>query len=109
MSPIEALAAAGPERASPQALFAASPAPTATPATTSSGVAFGEMLGEGIKGVEEKIATADKMVRAFALDDSIPIHQVTIALEEARLAVDLAMQVRTRLVEAYREIMNTQL
>jgi len=49
------------------------------------------------------------MVKAFALDDSIPVHQVTFALEEARLAVELAMQVRTRLLESYRELMNMQL
>ncbi len=72
-------------------------------------VSFGEMLGKGITHVEQKISEADHMVRAFALDESIPVHQVTIALEEARIAIELAMQVRTRLVEAYREIMNTQL
>jgi flagellar hook-basal body complex protein FliE len=36
----------------------------------------------------------------------VPLHQVTYALEEARLSVELAMQVRTRLVESYRELMN---
>jgi flagellar hook-basal body complex protein FliE len=73
------------------------------------GLNFGELLGQGLEHVEHKIAHADDMVRTFALDGSVPIHQVTIALEEARIAVELAMQVRTRLVEAYREIMNTQL
>jgi flagellar hook-basal body complex protein FliE len=49
------------------------------------------------------------MVRAFALDDSVPVHQVTVALEQARLSVELALQVRERLVDGFREIMNTQL
>lgn len=71
---------------------------------------FGRLLSDGIANVDEKIATADRLVQSFALDDaSVPIHQVTIALEEARLAVELTLQVRTRLVEAYRELMNTQL
>ena len=52
---------------------------------------------------------ADELVRQFALDDSVPVHQVTIALEEARLSIELATQVRTRLVETYRELMNMQL
>jgi flagellar hook-basal body complex protein FliE len=34
---------------------------------------------------------------------------VTYALEEARMAVELAMQVRSKLVDGYREIMNMQL
>lgn len=72
-------------------------------------IGFGDLLTRGLGEVERKVDHADAMVRAFALDDSVPVHEVTIALEEARLSVDLAMQVRTRLVEAFREIMNTQL
>jgi len=70
---------------------------------------FASLLAQGIKSAEGKVAHADEMVKAFALDDSIPVHQVTFALEEARLAVELAMQVRTRLLESYRELMNMQL
>ena len=74
-----------------------------------SGASFGQILAEGMRHVEGKVADADKLVRRFAIDDSVPLHQVTYALEEARLAVELAMQVRTRLVESYRELMNMQL
>jgi len=70
---------------------------------------FSDLLGKGLDHVEHKLTEADDLVRAFALDDSVPIHQVTIALEEARIAVELAMQVRSHLVEAYHQIMNTQL
>lgn len=70
---------------------------------------FGSILAAGMRRVEEKVATANDLVRQFTLDDSIPLHQVTFALEEARLAVELAMQVRARLVESYRELMNMQL
>jgi flagellar hook-basal body complex protein FliE len=73
------------------------------------GGSFASLLSQGIKSLETKVAHADEMVKAFALDDSIPVHQVTYALEEARLAVELAMQVRTRLLEGYRELMNMQL
>jgi flagellar hook-basal body complex protein FliE len=67
------------------------------------------MLASGLQGLENKVDHANELVRAFAVDDSVPVHQVTIALEEARIAVELAMQIRTRLVEGYREIMNMQL
>ena len=70
---------------------------------------FGSLVSSGISHVEEKISQANDLVGRFAIDDSIPVHQVTIALEEARLAVELAVQVRSRLVEGYREIMNMQL
>jgi flagellar hook-basal body complex protein FliE len=72
-------------------------------------ISFGQILSGGIDKVESKVATANDLVRQFAVDDSIPLHQVTFALEEARLAVELAMQVRGRLLESYRELMNMQL
>lgn len=76
---------------------------------TVNGPDFQSILSAGIQGINHKIAKADGLVRQFAVDDSIPVHQVTIALEEARLSLELAMQVRTRLVETYRELMNMQL
>lgn len=73
------------------------------------GSSFSDILSAGIQQVDGKLSTADSLVRQFALDDSVPVHQVTYALEEARLSVELAMQVRARLVEGYRDLMNMQL
>lgn len=70
---------------------------------------FGSILREGLAEMDTKVAHADRMVTQFALDENTPIHHVTIALEEARLAVELTMQVRQRLLEGYRELMNLQL
>lgn len=70
---------------------------------------FASILSNGMASMDAKVAEADKMVAQFALDDSVPLHQVTIALEEARLSVEMAMQVRARMVEGYRELMNMQL
>lgn len=72
-------------------------------------VSFETLLSSGLASVNRKVAAADELVRQFALDDSIPVHRVTIALEEARLSLELAMQVRARLVETYRELMTMQL
>lgn len=69
---------------------------------------FSAILSTGLQAVDENVATADALVRQFAVDDSIPVHQVTLALEEARLSVELAMEVRTRVLETYRELMNMQ-
>jgi len=74
-----------------------------------SGPSFANMIAEAVQNAETRIDRANELVAAFALDDTIPIHQVTIALEEARLAVELALQVRNRLTDGYREIMNMQL
>lgn len=70
---------------------------------------FGRMLLDGVQGVNQQLTQADAQVAAFALDDSIPVHQVTYALEQARLSFELMLQVRSRLVESYQEIMRMQL
>lgn len=70
---------------------------------------FSSLLAQGVNAMDAKVAHADAMVSRFAIDDGLPVHQVTIALEEARLSVEFAMQVRQRLVEGYKELMNMQL
>lgn len=84
-------------------------APQANPLRTAALDDFGTLLSRGIEAVDQKLGKADALVKQFAIDDNIPVHQVTIAIEEARLSVELAMQVRMRLVEGYRELMNMQL
>ncbi len=78
-----------------------------TSETTNSG--FGSVLSEAISGLDDKVAEADRMVARFAIDENTPIHHVTVALEEARMAVELATRVRQGVVEGYRELMNMQL
>lgn len=104
MSEVLAISAALSPSIDPAAVaFAGAPANATAPAT------FESLLTGGLEGVDAKLARSEALVRRFAVDDSVPVHQVTIALEEARLAVEMAMQVRARLVEGYRELMNMQL
>ncbi|KSB91862.1 hypothetical protein AS593_07505 [Caulobacter vibrioides] len=70
---------------------------------------FAQMLLNGVQDVNQKLVDADAQVAAFAVDDSIPVHQVTYALEHARLSFELMLQVRNRLVEGYQELMRMQL
>jgi flagellar hook-basal body complex protein FliE len=81
---------------------------SAPPGGGPAGASFAQMIQGGIDETNRKLAEADKMVRAFALDDSIPVHQVTYALEQARLSLELMMQVRSRLIEGYQQFMNMQ-
>lgn len=70
---------------------------------------FADAISEAVANADARIAHANELARAFALDGAVPVHQVTIALEEARLAVDLAFQIRNRVIDGYRELMNMQL
>jgi flagellar hook-basal body complex protein FliE len=83
--------------------------PLIAPLQTPSSSSFAGLLTQGVDNVNGKVLGADKMVRAFVLDDSVPVHQVTFALEQARLSLELMTQVRSRLVEGYQQLMNMQL
>lgn len=72
------------------------------------GVSFSSMMSDGIEQTNANLLEADRMTRAFALGEDMPVHQVTFALEQARLSFELMNQVRTRLVESYQEILRMQ-
>jgi flagellar hook-basal body complex protein FliE len=71
-------------------------------------LSFTDLLTSGLKEIDAKVANADALVQAFSEGHTIPVHQVTLALEQARLAVELATQIRSRLIETYREFMTMQ-
>lgn len=91
----------------PSALALPPPQIVAPSPATSQG--FSDMILNGLHDMEHKVNNATDLVRAFAVDDSVPVHEVTIALAQARSSVDLALQIRSRLVDGYRELMNMQL
>lgn len=90
--------------AAAQLITPASPTPARGPAG-----AFARLLLDGVDQVNASVLEADRLVQAFALDDNVPLHHVTFALEQARLSTELMMQVRSRLLEGYQEIMRMQL
>lgn len=107
MTGVEAISAVGATGQAPMAMrLGEGPTPGVAQAGHAS---FADVLMTGLRGVDEKVATADKLVQQFAVDDAVPVHQVTMALADAKMAVELAMQVRTRLTESFRELMNMPL
>lgn len=102
IAPIQAIGAAAPGIGLP-------PAALPQAAIQTSGPSFADVLSNGLDAVDAKVAKADALMMAFTLGEAVPVHQVTIALEEARIAVELSVQIRERLTETYRSFMNMQL
>ena len=66
---------------------------------------FGKALADA-RGLEDK---ASEAAQKFAAGDpSMGIHEVVIAAEKANIAVRYATTLKNKAVEAYRELMNTQ-
>jgi len=69
---------------------------------------FGPWLARSLGQVNQDLVRADQAVRGLAAGETENLHQVMIALEEARLSLQLAAQVRNRLLEAYQEVLRMQ-
>lgn len=101
LAAIPAIAAADANALLPaNGMFAAAPA-----AQTS----FTQLLVDGLQKADAKVVVADNLIGRFALGEALPVHQVMGAIEEARIAVEMSTQVRSRLLETYRDLMNMQL
>lgn len=70
---------------------------------------FAEWLMAGATQVDRALSGTEQAVADFATNGSAPPHQVVMALEEARMSLQFALQVRARLVEGYQELMRMQL
>jgi flagellar hook-basal body complex protein FliE len=70
---------------------------------------FSEMITQGIEATSTKLIEADRMVAQYAVDPNMPLHDVTYALEQARLSFELMIQVRNRMLEASQQLMNMQI
>ncbi len=66
---------------------------------------FGQMLSSAIAEVNQAQVNSADMTARFAAGDKIDVHQVMIAAQEASTALNLALQVRNKLVDAYQEVM----
>jgi flagellar hook-basal body complex protein FliE len=84
-------------------------APASAPVRVRGAQSFYEMVSKGIDHVNQKLIDADAKAQAFILDDSIPPHQVIYAMDEAHGAFQMMMQIRSRLVEGYQDLMRMQL
>ena len=66
--------------------------------------AFAESLGKLIDNVDSTAADANKAVTNM-VDKNGDVHEAMIALQKAETALQLTVQVRNKLVQAYQDIM----
>ena len=68
------------------------------------GAGFSGTLGSLIEGVEKSAGDANLAVGNM-LDKSGEVHDAMIALQRAEMALELTVQIRNKLVQAYQDIM----
>lgn len=70
---------------------------------------FGEMLMSGLESASQQSAVASDKLANYAAGNPVSPHELMIAMEQARMAVQLTVEIRNRLVEAYQEVARMQI
>lgn len=86
-------------------------APDATaiaPTVGATSAAFSRLVVRGLQQVNDAVLDGQVDMQKLAAGEVGNLHQVMLRLEEARLAFQLMLQVRNRVLESYQELMRTQ-
>lgn len=93
----------------PIALGSLDAARSLSPIGEPQGANFIDAVGQGIQGINADLNQADTLARQFAAGDKVPVHDVMIAFEQAHLKLQMALEIRNRVVDAYQNLTNMQL
>lgn len=69
---------------------------------------FLEIVKGFVGDVNSHQMQAGKAVKAYVAGEVTDLHQVTVALQEAGIALDLLIEIRNRTMDAFQEIMRMQ-
>jgi flagellar hook-basal body complex protein FliE len=70
---------------------------------------FATMMLHGVERVNESLNVADATLQAVAVGEAVPPHQAILAMEEAKMNLQLALQIRNKAVEGFQELMRMQI
>lgn len=70
---------------------------------------FSNLIGQQVNQLDAALQRADQAAASLALGENIPVHEVMLTIEKARMSLQLAVEVRNRAVESYQELMRMQL
>lgn len=70
---------------------------------------FSDLLDNAMSQISEAITKSDKLSQDFAAGKTDNIHEVMIAAEKADIILQYALQIRTKILDAYNEIMRMQI
>lgn len=80
-----------------------------TPIEKNSSKTFGEFLQDSINKVNDIQVEANKAIQKLASGESTNIHETMLMVEQAEMAFKTMNQIRTKVLEAYKDIMRMQI
>ncbi len=95
------------------------PAPASTSGTApqavsadqggSGGPGFGELLQQALQEVDAAQSASEQEVRNLMSGDATDMHTAILAVQKADVSFQMMMAVRSKLVDAYRAVMQMQM
>lgn len=70
---------------------------------------FSDLLKESLDNLNEKQISSDDITNAFIAGEDVEVHEMILATEEAKMSLQLAIQVRNKVVDAIKELNGMQL
>ena len=68
------------------------------------GASFGDSLANSLNEISDLQKKADASIEKVATGEAQSLHEVMIAFEQARLSMQMLVEVRNKFVEAYQEV-----
>lgn len=70
---------------------------------------FRKIFDKAMQNLNEKQLNSEQTVKNFLTGEVQDLHTVMIAMEEAKLTMQLAVEVRNKVIEAYQELARMQI
>lgn len=79
------------------------------PPEVSAGPSFSDRISAGLQELNGQLRATQGDLQRLAVGEVANLHEVMVRLEESRIALQLALQVRNRVLEAYQDVMRMQI
>lgn len=70
---------------------------------------FSQLLESGASTLVTDSNRASELLSAYAVGENVAPHDLVMAMEQAKLSMQLAVEVRNRVVDAYQELTRLQI
>lgn len=77
--------------------------------TDASGANFSDLLKQALQEVGETQGVAEQEARNLMVGDPTDMHTAILAVQKADVSFQMMMAVRSKLIDAYREVMRMQM
>jgi flagellar hook-basal body complex protein FliE len=70
-------------------------------------ISFGDTIKRYINDANDLQINADRDIQRMIAGEDIDAHEVMTAVEKANISFEMVMEIRNKMLEAYREVMKT--